>query len=726
MDMRLNAIAFEKYYHLLKAGSPQLAGMIIYGAHDLPQWLNSDCQIDAATIKLMAQSQSGAEAGAINLTGKYQSFCYPLDATNDAATARLVLVLHAADLQQCDDGTHPSARSFATIAQLISHEYQLHDEIDSLASELVERYEELNLIYHTDDQISDFSTGKLAIKNIVEQCIQHLDIDMALLVVPNREIFVVARSSDCSIADDSEYIQTLQQKLLDHMQVEPRQFVVNSAQEAARLQLNIGGEYKLVCSPVAAEDNRACGVIALLKGAEKSDFTNSQRNLLGVLEHKVAKIIQQSYDKLTSLLNWASFQHILEAELGACSVQEENCLLMLDVNQLHVVNDMGGFDAGDALLIDIADTFSQQLADCGIVARQSGDVFVALLRQCDVTQAEILACELQRSINDKGFSWQAEAFRINVNIGITPVQPGTNAKTVISAAEHALAVAGEKGINRIEVNRVSNTETSVRKNRIAWVNRVHDALRNDRFELHCQAIYPTANQAEPHHYELLIRMRDENGELVAPYNFIPAAEYYQIMPEVDRWVIRKTLQTLHEEWETLRHFPYSWAINLSGQTFSQPDFKAFIVGELRNSTVPASRLGFEVTETATVEKLADAQQLLTTIKSFGCDVYLDDFGTGLSSFSYLKSLPFDFLKIDGSFIKQITEDPVSEAMVVAIKDMAQVTGLKTIAEFVENQKIITCLERIGIEYLQGYGLHAPETMHNIIAGLKSRRAGLAA
>ncbi len=726
MDMCLNANAFEQHYSLLKAAAANVAGMIAYSAQGLPLWVSNDCGLDNSTIELLSQSEVGAAAYSQNAAQKYQSFCYEINASNGAGATRLVLVFSRVSSQLRGANTNSIETNFAVTAKLIEHECQLQSEIDSLATELVERYEELNLIYHTDDQISDFSTGKLAIKNIVEQCIQYLDIDMALLVVPNKDICAVASASDCSLAGDAEGIRSLQKKLLDHVHIDPRQFVVNSAQEAAQLQLNISGDHKLVCSPVAVGDNRSCGIIALLKGIEKPDFTNSQCNLLGILERKVAKIIQQSYDKLTSLLNWASFQHILEAELGGSAKQEENCLLMLDVNQLHVVNDMGGFEAGDALLIAIADVFSEQLDTCGVVARQSGDVFVALLRRCDVARAEGLARELQRSVNDNGFTWQDQAFRINVNIGITPVESGANAKIVISAAEHALAVAGEKGINRIEVNRISNTETSVRKNRIAWVNRVHDALRNDRFELHCQAIYPTANQAEPHHYELLIRMRDEKGELVAPYNFIPAAEYYQIMPEVDRWVIRKTLQTLHDEWQTLRHFPYSWAINLSGQTFSQPDFKQFIVSELKNSKIPANRLGFEVTETATVEKLADAQELLNTIKSFGCDIYLDDFGTGLSSFNYLKSLPFDYLKIDGSFIKHITEDKVSEAMVVAIKNMAQVTGLKTIAEFVENQQIIDCLEKIGIEYLQGYGLHAPEPMHNVIAGLKDIRAGRAA
>ncbi|MGI9288708.1 MAG: EAL domain-containing protein [Pseudomonadales bacterium] len=725
MDMRLNAIAFDKYYGMLKCSCPQLAGMIVHDAHDQPVWINSDCRLSGATIEQLANSEGAIIPCPDGTTQEYRSFRYEIDTAGDASVARLLLVINTGSSQQHDVMMPSAGKTFAAVSELIRHEYQLHDEIDSMATELAERYEELNLIYHTDDQISDFSTGQKALKNIVEQCIRYLDVDLVILEVPNRGICLIESSNDCSVAGNLELIQHLQQTLLARMQREPIALTVNSNAQARQLHLDVDTQQKFVCSPVMVGDNRACGIFMLLKESTKSDFDSSQRNLLAVLERKVAKIIQQSYDNLTGLLNWSSFQQILETVLGNTPQQTENCLLMLDVNQLHVINDLGGFEAGDALLIQIAELLHLWFAHRGIIARQSGDVFAALLQDCDVAVAESLVRELQLSINKKGFTWLGEAFRININIGITPIQQGASTKTVISAAEHALAVAGEKGINRIEINRVSNHDTSARKNRVAWINRVNEALHNDRFDLHCQAICPTTNQSEPHHYEILIRMRDEEGSFVSPGNFIPAAEYYQLMPEIDRWVIQKTLKVLHNEWQTLSQFPLSFAINLSGQTVSDPEFKDFIIEQLENSKVPTDRLGFEVTETATVQKLADAQELLSTIKTFGCDIYLDDFGTGLSSFGYLKSLPFDYLKIDGSFIKQITEDPVSEAMVVAIKDMAQVTGLKTVAEFVENQEIIDCLEKIGIEYLQGYGLHAPESLENIVVHFKSLLAARA-
>lgn len=723
MDMPLSAIAFEKYYTVLVACSPAVAGLIVCGAQGQPLWVNSDCQLSGSSIEALAQTGASTTSCVAGATHEYQAFHQQIDAHSDARIARLLLVVSTTGLQQRDVFTPSLEQAFAAIAELIRHEYQLHEEIDSLATELAERYEELNLIYHTDDQIGDFSTGQKALQNIVEQCIKHLDIDMAILEVPNRGIRIVESSSHCSVAASADSIQSLQQALLARMRSEPQALTVNSANDARQLQLTLSTEHKFVCSPVVVGDNRACGAFVLLKEPGKSAFNAGQRNLLGVLERKVAKIIQQSYDKLTGLLNWASFQQLLGAVLGNNTRRQDDWLLMLDVNQLHVLNDLGGLQAGDALLIEIADLLHATLASRGIVARQNGDVFVALLRDCDVTQAELLARELQHGINERGFTWNNDAFRININMGIVPVQHGAGAKAVISAAEHALAVAGEKGVNRIEIHKVSDDDTSARKNRVAWVNRINEALRHDRFDLHCQAIYRTTSRSAAHHYEILIRMRDAQGGFVAPGNFIPAAEYYQLMPEIDRWVIQKVLQVLHDEWETLRHFPHSWAINLSGQTMSDPDFKAFIIGALENSKVPTERLSFEVTETATVERLADARQLLNAIKAFGCDIYLDDFGTGLSSFNYLKSLPFDYLKIDGSFIKKITEDPVSEAMVVAIKDMAQVVGLQTVAEFVENQEIIDCLEGIGIDYLQGYGLHAPESIHNVISGLKSLRAG---
>lgn len=720
MDMPVNAVALEKYFAILKALEPHTAALLVCDAQRAPLWINGDCPLTSSAIVALLQAD-GAAASTREPRQSYHAHGFPIAASSHSRIAEMILIVDTAQQQQTA-GT--IASSGAAIAELISIEYQLHDEIDAMAGELVERYEELNLIYHTDDQISDFSTGQKALTNIVGQCLQHLDIDAVILVVPNRNICCIETAPESLLAEQPETIQSLRHSLCTYMQLqnEPKALAVNNAEDANLLQLDFSVPHKFVSCPVVVENNHACGMFVFVREAGKDDFTTGQRNLLATMERKVAKIIQQSYDRLTSLLNRASFQHILESIVADNCQQQTHCLLLLDVKQLHVLNDLGGYQAGDALLISIAALLAGRVGGRGIAARQSGDIFVALLHNCEAEEAEQIARDLQQSINQSGFSWCDEAFRINVNIGIAQLEQGATAKTAINAAEHALAVASERGINRIETYRVSNDATSTRKNRVAWINRVNQALRHEQFELHCQGIYATAGQSDPHHYEILIRMRDSDGSFVSPGNFIPAAEYYQIMPDIDRWVIDKTLAVLHEHWDIVRHFPYSFAINLSGQTISDPDFKAFVSDRLQNSPVPANRLGFEVTETATVENLSGARELLNTIKAAGCELYLDDFGTGLSSFNYLASLPFDYLKIDGSFIKEITADKVSEAMVVAINDVAKVTGLKTVAEFVENQEIIHCLENIGIEYLQGYGLHAPEPMVDILARMRTSRA----
>ena len=348
-----------------------------------------------------------------------------------------------------------------------------------------------------------------------------------------------------------------------------------------------------------------------------------------------------------------------------------------------------------------------------------GDFFAVALPKIHVDHALSHARTLLASINSMNFTWQDTHFHTNASIGLVPLDAELGGDEAMSTAKIAVQLAGEKGNNVIELQRPDNTEISARKDRMRTLNTIHAALEGDHFELYCQGIYPTNATEHPHHYEILLRLHDEAGNFISPDQLIPAAEYYKVMPDIDRWVIRNTLQALSNSWHFLENSQQSWAINLSGLTFTQPGLLDFISEELAVSGIPASMIAFEVTETVAVDDLNSARKIIEQVQALGCEFYLDDFGTGLSSFTYLQQLPFNHIKIDGSFIKNVVEDEVAQAMVKAISDVAHVLGMKTVAEYVENDAIIEKLKTLGVEYLQGYGLHKPTALHSVLAELDS-------
>lgn len=419
---------------------------------------------------------------------------------------------------------------------------------------------------------------------------------------------------------------------------------------------------------------------------------------------------QASHDALTGLLNRNEFnKHIALAIQKYKESSRNSALLFLDLDQFKIVNDTCGHAAGDELLIQVTEMLTNNVREHDTVARLGGDEFGILLNGCHLEPAQKIAEKLREQIECFRFHWERQVFSIGVSIGLVTLSSDvTDLKKALSAADSACYVAKEKGRNQVCVYEPSAADQAERANQIGWVVRIQKALDENRLVLFAQSIVPVDNKLDsPSHYEMLLRMYDEEGKLVPPMAFIPAAERYNLMATIDKWVVRTSLVFM-------RTHPYALcSVNLSGQSMCDEKFLEFVEHELKSSRVNCANLCFEVTETTAIASFGKAIEFMQRLKQYGCCFALDDFGSGMSSFNYLKQLPVDYLKIDGGFVKNMARDPIDHAMVESINNIGHIMGLKTIAEFVEDDEILRMLGQLGVDYAQGYGIGKPMNTDSI-------------
>jgi diguanylate cyclase (GGDEF)-like protein/PAS domain S-box-containing protein len=423
---------------------------------------------------------------------------------------------------------------------------------------------------------------------------------------------------------------------------------------------------------------------------------------------------QASHDALTGLINRREFENRLnEALLSArsASVDVTHVLLYLDLDQFKVVNDTCGHQAGDRLLKQVTGLLQTRIRASDMIARLGGDEFGVLLQDCAADRGMRIAESLRQAIRDFRFVWQDGVVNIGVSIGIVEINRDCESITsILSAADVACYSAKDSGRNRIHMYKQGAAPERHRE--MQWVSRLMRAVEENRLELYYQPIVPIGNNRDPRrHYELLLRMRGEHGELVHPVEFIPAAERYNLMPAIDRWVVQHALGALaHYRVDGDARDAYTVSINLSGNSLNDDRFLDFLINELQSHDLSPSAVCFEITETAAIANLANVVHFMRELKLRGCMFSLDDFGSGLSSFMYLKNLPVDYLKIDGQFVQNMTADHVDRSMVEAIRQIGHAMGIKTIAERVESAEVLLCLASIGVDYAQGHYVAYPESV----------------
>ncbi len=416
-----------------------------------------------------------------------------------------------------------------------------------------------------------------------------------------------------------------------------------------------------------------------------------------------------SHDVLTGLVNRREFENRMERALKSAKARETSyALCCLDLDQFKIVNDTCGHSAGDALLGQVGALLKSKVRWRDTLARLGGDEFGILLESCSLDEAMRTAEALREAVRNFKFTWEERTFRLGASIGVVPISAdNADVASVLSAADSACQAAKEAGRNRVHSFEENDIDLMRRRREMQWAARINTALEEGRFELFRQTILPLQKTETGAHYELLLRMRDEAGKIVGPDNFMTAAERYGITPSIDRWVIENAFRWLVSEADEREKLTMC-SINLSGQSLGDDKFLPYVIDQFHRSGLDATKICFEITETAAIASFSQANRFIQALKELGCKFALDDFGTGLSSFGYLKHFPVDYLKIDGSFVKEILHDPIDREMVRSINEIGHLTGKQTIAEFAENQDIINMLQSLGVDYAQGYGVSQPQ------------------
>jgi diguanylate cyclase (GGDEF)-like protein/PAS domain S-box-containing protein len=457
-----------------------------------------------------------------------------------------------------------------------------------------------------------------------------------------------------------------------------------------------GTEYAIddSAAPIRDRNGHMLGVVLVFH-----DVTQSRQ-----LERDISW--QANHDALTGLVNRRKFEEQLkEAILGARNAKQEHALAYVDLDQFKVVNDTCGHVAGDELLRQVTHLLQKRVRNTDILARLGGDEFGLLLYQCPLDRARQIVEILRQIIQDFRFSWDGKTFTIGASVGLVGIDCDTrDLSSLLSAADSACYAAKEKGRNCIHIYRPDDCDLMRQRGERHWIARIHKALEENRFRLYCQKISPIHQGSGEEHYEVLLRLVDEEGKLIAPMAFIPAAERYDLMPAIDRWVISNFFDSYADS-----HVNGSqiYTINLSGASVNNPEFFSFLEEQFAQHAISPEKICFEITETTAITNLEQAAKLIHSLKEIGCRFALDDFGSGMSSLVYLKNLPVDYLKIDGSFVRNIADNPIDYAMVESFNQISHVMGIQTIAEFVENESILEKLREIGVDYAQGYCIDRP-------------------
>lgn len=655
-----------------------------------------------------------AEVECVDLESGFSVLIMNLQSDKERASIFLLWCVAKANADPAAADLHDTLLSLGVC---IRNELELQSELDTMALELAERYDELNLVYHTDDQVSYFHEGYEAFRALVQNCADYLSAGLAIICLRDKGILVESRTTLDDV--DLRLIQSmLDDYLYDRVARSGDVEFLNNGDDGQSAPV----PYRLMAGPVVSFGDQTDGVLLIANRLSEKPFANSDKNLLAVMARKAAKIIQGSYDGLTGLLNRASFDNQVQNALATQrSRGGYHCLLHLNVDNLHRVNETLGHEAGDMVIRTFANAVAEELRDSDTLARLGGDELGILINNCNQVKGQAIADKLRKLLGCVQLEWQGEQLDVTVSIGVALLsEAARSGEQVMKHALMACDVAKELGGNKVQVYEDDDARLKEREAHMWMVGTVNSALREGRFMLYAQPIVPLKPTGEAH-LEILLRMQD-GDKVVAPQAFLPASERYQMMESIDRWVVENSLMQIGMYLDTEPRVRPVFGINLSGQSFCTPGFLDYTLDLLQKSDVPPELICFEITETAAVGNMGQAQNFIKALRDRGCQFALDDFGAGLSSFGYLKSFDVQYLKIDGALVRDIAEDKVDAAMVESVTQIGHVMGLKTIAEFVETPQARALLTKMGVDFIQGYLIGKPAPLQDQLAALEREPA----
>jgi len=580
---------------------------------------------------------------------------------------------------------------------------------------------ELDLLYDLEDQLEAAPHGQDQLASLVRACGRHIGAGYSVLILPSKQIRIGATHRSWKSTDRRALDDVIVRRFLPGLARRRTPSVLDIATAPEGVVPETDG-YQLLLCPLRGHGGRVDGVFALAGRIDGSRFGEPERRLATLVARRAERVMESYYDALTGLVNRVGFEaHLRESYRQLAAEDDSHALVIFDLDKLQLVNDSFGHSAGDDILRRFAAELRQAVPDDGVATRLSGDNFGVLLHGCGVERAAEFAEDVRQRARRLCYLQGDKAVTITVSAGVAPWrQDSGGAAAALVAPKVACTAAKEHGRDRVEVYDQDDHSIVRRADDIRIVAHLQKALERDEFELVAQPI-ASLNGGGCGYHEVLLRMRGADGESLAPEQFLSAAERYQLMPRLDRWVVGSALERIAGARTAIAGGRHVFAINLSGQSLGDDEFLGFVRERVESSGVPPDSLCFEITETAAVANMTSAGAFIRTMRELGCRFSLDDFGAGLSSFAYLKDFDVDTLKIDGSFVRDVTANRVSEAMIAAITQVARVMGLATVAEYVNSEPVRHKVRELGVDYAQGYYIGEPVPLADVVAGLTAGR-----
>jgi diguanylate cyclase (GGDEF)-like protein len=714
----------EPYTQLLRALLPRMSNLSVFDPQGHMHWsseMSVASEVGAKVADAVKSAREPGSPGVQRMIGNEPFYLFWL-MSDEPGIDTLPFVVVAIGFRHTTDG---ELRSFAFVHGLVK------PALECLRRELLARHEILNLHTSLAEQDDDLEMllsvsgggpdakpeSATDLKDIVASATEHLKVGLAALIIPERGIAVVHAALQDPL--ETSLLAKAHRHLLSMAQMRRGAAIVN------RMVLQTGevdAAYRVLTCPIARGDGRCVGVLALFRAESAPEFTPHHARLTELLARRVAAVLAHSYDALTGLLTRPAFeQRVRRALEGGAGSQGASPLawsaLFIDINRLHVVNDNYGMPMGDKVIAQLGELIRNRIPPGSCAARISGDRF-AIMLPASLADAAKFAESLRGGAEDVGLSLGDGKMQVSISVGVATVEARTKEFVhAFAAAETACKAANDRGRNRVEVYLEADESIVRRFTDINLISDLRAAIAEDRLELNAQLIVPLGGHTGAPHFEILLRMIAENGEIVGPDHFMSAAHRYQLMPTLDRWVIERAIHMLKPHIPLLSSSPVVFTINFSGQSLQDAEFTEHVARLIESSGVPPSALCFELTESAAIGNISRAEALMRRLRTLGCNIALDDFGTGLSSLAYLRTLPIGMLKIDGSFVRDVLKDPRAESMVQAIAQLARAMSLTTVAEYIETDEIRTRIESLGVDYGQGFAIARPTPLVDVLAEL---------
>lgn len=712
--------SFEHYVQLVRSLLPRAVSVALFDGAGEMRW-SSETTLGPDLLNTVEDALESGRAdqqspGLMRMLDGHQPV-YVCWLRNE--TGNLIGVVAVVCRQSADQDADARGFSFAhallrPLLECLRRDLLARTTIDRLARTVTTLDKDLELMLSDGarERPNGPADGADELKSILQQALEHLRCATAALIVPDKSIALL-RSSTRRPAD-MQLVARAHRQLLSMAQIRREPVIINKAAIGASGAI----PYKILSCALRSAGGKTLGVLALFREEDAESFNDRDARLCEILARKAVGIIESNYDALSGLYTRPAFEQRVRGVVADSKSARHWTALYIDVDQLHVINDNLGMHVGDTVLGQLGELVRLRLPPGAFASRISGDRFAVLL-PTQLDDAERFAQSLREGVQELGSTHGDARLHISVSIGVALLD--TSAGQLmhsLAAAETACKAAKDRGRNRVEVYQPNDVSLVRRFTDINVAGTLREAITAGRLRLHAQLILPFggAESARPH-YELLVRMVEEDGRTIGPDSFLSAATRYQLMPEIDRWVINNAIELLKPQTELLASRAVSFAINFSGQSLNDEEFVDFLLERVASSGIDPSLFCFELTENATIANIARAESLIRRLRRLGCGVALDDFGTGLSSLAYLRQLPVTMLKIDGSFVRDILKDPRSESMVRAIAQLARSMSIATVAEYVETDEIRTRVATLGVDYGQGFAIGRPAPLVDLLSDL---------